>query len=531
MNKFKLGIILAFACLQAGIISQSTQAQKIATQRIITVDAANVKGQFGHVFNECVGAGRANEGLRADWQRQLRLAKQELGFRYIRFHGLLHDDMGVYIEDKQGNPHYNWQYIDELFDFLQSIKVKPFVELSFMPAALASNDKTVFWWKGNVSPPKDYKKWNALITKLTEHWTERYGAAEVASWYFEVWNEPNLSFFFTGTQADYFELYKQTTLAVKSVSKSYRVGGPSTAQSAWIPEFITYCKQNNVPLDFVSTHTYGVDRGAVDLTGQAGTVLSQNKGSVSDDMIGARRQITASAMPKLELHYTEWSASYTPSDPIHDSYHEAAYVLDKIRHASPYVNSMSYWTFTDIFEENGPRYSPFHGGFGMLNYQDIKKPVYYAYQYLNKLGDKELVAKDTSSIITKDKNGNLQALFWDFTITHPGDTVNNQVYYKRNLPSKPIENTSLNINHLSAGKYKMNVYKVGYRANDAYTTYFEMGSPAQLTKQQVATIKQANDDKPVSSATINIGANGLFERSFPMHQNDVYFVTLQKIKK
>src|SRR5476651_1258637 len=191
-------------------------------QRTINIDANNVKQKLNNSFNFCVGAGRANEGLRADWQRQLQEVKKELGFRYIRFHGLLSDDMGVYREDKAGNAIYNWQYIDELYDFLLSIHVRPFVEFGFMPKALASGERTVFWWKANVSPPKDYDKWGALITALVQHWTERYGEAELKQWYFEVWNEPNLQYFWAGTQADYFHLYQATVGAVKSVSKNYR---------------------------------------------------------------------------------------------------------------------------------------------------------------------------------------------------------------------------------------------------------------------------------------------------------------------
>ena len=234
-------------------------------------------------------------------------------------------------------------------------------------------------------------------------------------------------------------------------------------------------------------------------------------------------------MPGLELHYTEWSASYTPSDPIHDSYHEAAYILDKIKHASPYVNSMSYWTFTDIFEEAGPRFTPFHGGFGLLNYQDIKKPAFYAYRFLNQLGNIELKEPDEASIVTKNKNGDVQLLFWNFTITHPGDSVNDQVYYKRNLPSKSISPAQINIKNLSAGTYKLEVYRVGYRSNDAYTVYYDMKSPSQLTKQQVSVIKQATDGKPIATSIIKITNRGELKRIFPMRENDVYFISLKKI--
>ena len=455
-----------------------------AQTRTINVDVSNVQGKLNTFFNECVGAGRANEGLRADWQRQLRYAKQQLGFRYIRMHGLLHDDMGVYFEDNKGNPVYNWQYIDELYDFLLSIHVRPFVELGFMPKALASGDKTVFWWKGNITPPKDYDKWGNLIKALAQHWTERYGEAEVRHWYFEVWNEPNLSFFWSGTKAEYFHLYDVSARAIKSVSNNYSVGGPATAEHAWIPELINYCVENKVPIDFASTHTYGIDKGSFDATGVQ-TYLSKRDSSVYGSILGSRKEIQQSARPGLELHYTEWSASYTPTDPIHDSYHEAAYVLDKIKKTGNAANSMSYWTFTVIFEENGPRTTPFHGGFGLINYEDINKPAFYAYRFLNLLGKQELQNTDASSWVCKDAKGNVQALLWDFTNTHPGDSVNNQVYYKRDLPSKPKGNVAIVYKNLPAGKYDVKVYKTGYRVNDAYRTYLDLGSPNQLTGQQV----------------------------------------------
>jgi xylan 1,4-beta-xylosidase len=495
--------------------------------RVINVDVSGVQGKLNNFFNECVGAGRANEGLRADWQRQLRYAKEQLGFRYIRMHGLLHDDMGVYFEDRQGNPVYNWQYIDELYDFLLSIHVRPFVELGFMPKALSSADKTVFWWKGNITTPKDYDKWGNLIKALMQHWTERYGEEEVKQWYFEVWNEPNLGFFWSGKQADYFHLYNVTANAIKSVSKDYRVGGPATAEHAWIPDLINYCVQNKVPIDFISTHTYGIDKGSFDATGIT-TYLSKRDSSVWGAVAGSRKEIQQSPLPNLELHYTEWSASYTPTDPIHDSYHEAAYVLEKLKKTGDAANSMSYWTFTDIFEENGPRATPFHGGFGLINYEDINKPAFYAYQFLNRLGSEELKNTDAASWACKDDNGDVQVLLWDFTNTHP-DSLSNQVYYKQNLPSNPKGKVTINYKDLPAGKYELKVYQTGYKVNDPYTTYFEMGSPSQLTQQQVQAIKEKNNGAPIIQKNIVVGAGKTFTESLDLRENDVFLVTINKL--
>ncbi|OQP63716.1 glycoside hydrolase [Niastella populi] len=537
MNKRFLLLVILLPFMREKLNAQTSgkskalkQARPSVQERIINVDFKNTAGTLNTFFKECVGAGRANEGLRADWQQQLAYVRKECGFKYIRMHGLLTDDMAVYKEDSKGNPQYNYMYIDPLFDFLHSIGMKPFVELGFMPSALASGSQTIFWWRGNVTPPKDYDKWAALIKNLTEHFTERYGAEEVKTWYFEVWNEPNLSpGFWTGTQQDYFKLYKYTAGAVKIVNPEYRVGGPGTAGAAWEPEMIGFCHKNNVPIDFISTHAYGVKQGFLDEYGQGGTVLDKNPMSLSGDVLQSRKEIAASTMPDLELHYTEWSASYTPSDPIHDSYHEAAYVLQKLKQVGNAANSMSYWVFTDVFEEPGPRFEPFHGGFGMLNTQGINKPVFYSYQFLNRLGNIELANRDSSSWICKDSSGNIQALVWDFTNTHPGDSVHNQKYYAQDLPSGSKGKLKINIAQVPDGLYALEIFKVGYRSNDAYSTYLSMGKPAQLTRQQVEQIKRQNDGSPVYKEIITV-KNGIpFSKELELRENDVYFLNLIKL--
>lgn len=532
MEKNRIILIVLTSLMASVAIAQNKPGKKVEIpERRINIDCSKQKkGSLNAMFNECVGAGRANEGLRADWQQQLAYVKKECGFRYIRMHGLLSDDMAVYKEDKNGNPEYNFMYIDVLFDFLQSIGMKPFVELGFMPGALASGGQTIFWWRGNVTPPRDYEKWAALVRALTQHFTERYGADEVKTWYFEVWNEPNLSpGFWSGTQDDYFKLYKYSAQAIKNVNREYRVGGPGTAGAAWEPELIAYCQKNNVPIDFISTHAYGVKQGYLDEFGNSGTVLDKNPMSVSGDVLQSRNEITGSPMPNLQLHYTEWSASYTPADPIHDSYHEAAYVLQKLKQVGNAANSMSYWVFTDIFEEPGPRYTPFHGGFGMLTIQGINKPVFYAYQFLNRLGNTELVNNDSASWVCKDAMGNVQMLVWDFTNTHPGDSVHNQDYYIRDLPSRSKGKLKINLTNVPEGTYALEVYKVGYRSNDAYSTYLAMGKPEQLSRQQVDQIKKQNDGAPDCREVITVKGGIPFLKELDLRENDVYFLNLIKL--
>ena len=527
----RIFIFITYFLMPAAIFGQSEiHSQSEMAERTISLDFSREKGPLNTMFNECVGAGRANEGLRADWQQQLIYVKSECGFRYIRMHGLLTDDMGVYKENNEGIPEYNFMYIDALFDFLLSIDIKPFVELGFMPSALASGTETIFWWRGNVTPPKDYDKWADLVRNMVQHFTERYGTDEVKTWYFEVWNEPNLTpGFWTGTQEEYFKLYKYAAEAVKSVNPSFRVGGPATAGAAWESEMIEFCEKNDIPIDFISTHAYGVNVGYLDEYGNTGTVLAPQEFAVSGDVLQSRKEISESSMPDLELHYTEWSASYTPSDPIHDSYHEAAYVLQKIKQVGDAANSMSYWVFTDIFEEASPRFTPFHGGFGMLTIQGINKPVFYAYQFLNRLGSIELENNDPTSWACKDENGNIQVLAYDFTYSHPGDSTNNQDYYIRDLPSKPKGKIKIDISNIPEGTYSLEIYKVGYRSNDAYTSYFDLGRPAQLTKAQVEYIKKQNDGSPVSKEIVTVQSGVSFIKELDISENDVLFINLIKL--
>ncbi|MBS1794959.1 MAG: glycoside hydrolase [Acidobacteria bacterium] len=496
-----------------------------AFSRTITVDFDAVKGPTDRFYNLTVGAGRAAEGLRADWQRDLAVVRQECGFRYLRFHGLLHDELGVYREDKAGRAVYNFQYIDAVYDAILRTGMKPFVELGFMPDALKSNDKTIFWWKGNIAPPKDYDKWSRLVEALVRHWTARYGEAEVKTWYFEIWNEPNLDFFFTGTQADYFRLFETTARAVKRVSPDYRVGGPATAGRAWIKETIDFASKNKVPLDFITTHDYGVEGRGFDENGSQKLFLDTRPGAIIDGVRDVRAQIKASAMPALPLHYTEWSTSYSQVDPVHDSYLSAAYIVSRLKGAEGFADSMSYWTFTDIFEEGGPVPNAFHGGFGLINFQGLRKPSFYAYQFLNRLGDEELVASDPSSTATRSRNG-AQVLLWNYT--PPSTTESDQVYFKKDQPTRDAGRVAVEVRHLPPGEYRLKVYRVGYGVNDVYTDYLKMGAPPTLTREQVRALADRNDGRPIRTLELRIRPKQTFAETLDLRENDVYLLTIEK---
>jgi xylan 1,4-beta-xylosidase len=338
-----------------------------------------------HSWEHTVGSCHAPTALRADWQQQLRRCRSELGFRYVRFHGLLSDDVGTVVEH-QDERLYSFFNADQIVDFLLSIGMRPFVELSFMPTALASGSRTVFHYRGNVTPPRDYKHWSALIHALVSHWVDRYGVKEVGQWFFEVWNEPNLKAFWTGTQKDYFKLYRLTADAIKRVDPSLKVGGPATARDGWIEEFLEFCRARNAPVDFVTTHHYPTDALGHEDDDTETQLANSRRGILREWTQDTRRR--AGQRP---VYYTEWNSSSNPRDPRHDEPYSAAFVAKTALEASDLVQGYSFWTFSDIFEEHYFPSVPFHGGFGLLNLHGIAKPTYRAFELLHRLGTERLV--------------------------------------------------------------------------------------------------------------------------------------------
>ena len=415
----------------------------------INVQADGPATPLPHMWSVCVGAGRANEGLRANWQAQLRDSVKSCGFKYLRFHGLFHDDMFVYSEDSQGKAVYKFQYIDALFDAMLEMGIRPFVELGFSPRAMATQPETGMWWKMHGTPPKDLAKWGALVTAFTRHCIARYGLEEVRSWYFEVWNEPNLHDperkhgFFTGSRSEYYELYQVTVLAVKAVDMSLRVGGPATSNfvcdgrfdgedevqkigvaslsganpdslpwhPVWVEHFLNWCVARNLPVDFISTHPYPTDFA---FDGHGGSMgFSREKEATIKDLQFLRTLGSRSGRPDAEIHCTEWSSSPSSRDHTHDFPQAATYVVMTNLKAAGLANSLSYWVFTDVFEEEGAGNTIWHGGFGMVNFQGIPKPVYHAYRFLNRLGEQTL-AQGEGYTVTRRRDGGVAALLYHY---------------------------------------------------------------------------------------------------------------------
>jgi xylan 1,4-beta-xylosidase len=442
--------------------------------QVLRIDAAAPGRPFPHFWEETFGSGHATLAMRADYLRDVRAVKRVTGFRYVRFHGILDDDVGVYQRNFFGKLEFNFTYVDTIYDGLLRNGVRPFVELSFMPRGIAANpdDLYDFWYRPNVSPPQTYAKWAVLIRAFARHLIARYGIEEVSKWYFEVWNEPNENF--RGSwwrQKTYFDLYDSTAKALKAVSPRLEVGGPATSQGAWIAAFLKHVAAHHVPIDFISTHVYA-DDATIGLFGNDRPVPYDDRVCLAVE--GMRRQIASSPLPHLPLYITEWSVM--GADNARDTPYVGPAVADTIRECDGSVQMMSFWTFSDVFEEDGPSDGPFTGGFGLRAYGGINKPSYYDFALLHQLGNERIENPSRDAIVTRTADGGLAIALWNLVDPDvKGETKTIRLEIRAVPADAPVA-----------------IERVDDQHGNALPVYRSMGSPQYPTPAQVTRLNAAS---------------------------------------
>ncbi len=458
------------------------------TEQVI-IDAGAPSRPFPHFWEQMFGSGRAILTLRESYRSDLREVKKATDLRYLRFHNILHDEVGVYDEDEQGRPIYNFSYVDQIYDGLLNLGVRPFVEISFMPKKLAlRQDVHPFWYKQIVAPPKDYGKWDDLMRALAQHLVERYGLDEVAQWYFEVWNEPNIDFWSGDPkQATYFELYDHTARALKSVSPRLRVGGPASSSAHWVSEFLAHVAAGDVPIDFVSSHSYGDDT-VEDLFGTHEDIPMDRRVCLSIQKV--HDQIAASARPGLPLMWTEWNVpSFGPLN-ARDTEYVGAALADDIRQCDGLVNMMSFWTFSDVFEEDGPKREPFDGAFGLVDIGGIKKPSYSAFALLHKLGEKRIAHDASDALVTRREDGTLAVVAWN--LVDPGKKGN----------ARTVEFSI----HGVRPDAVVRVSRADFDHGNTLAAYKKMGSPRYPSQAQVRELNRVAEEESPQDYRLSHGA-------------------------
>ena len=475
----RLALCIAFA---ASLIPAAA-AQSSATETV-TIDAKATGTPLPHYWEQMFGSGRAILTLRKSYQDDMRTVKAATDFQYVRFHAIFQDEVGVYDANAQGKPVYNWSYVDQIYDSLLANGVKPFVELSFMPKKMAARmDYHPFWYKQIVSPPADYDKWQSLVEAFAQHLVERYGIDEVSSWYFEVWNEPNIDFW-TGrpAQSTYFELYDHAAHAVKAVNPRLRIGGPATAQAAWVDAMIAHAASTHVPLDFVSTHVYGNDV-AKDIFGNDPHPEIPPHGMVCVAVDRVHQQIVHSAMPKIPLIWSEFNATYMNQPEITDTTYIGPWMAKTIAQCDGKVTMMSYWTFSDVFEEQGVVKTPFYGGYGLIAEDGIPKPSFRAFSMLHTLGTERLANDAADALVTRGSDGSLRIAIWN--PVEPRQTSQPKHFH---LKLNGVDSTAT-----------VTVARVDAKHGDTYSAWQAMGSPRYPTHEQVEQLKAVAKDGPDES--------------------------------
>ena len=432
------------------------------------------RAAFRNLTNYCVGTGRLDLALHAEYQQQLAAVQEKCHFKYIRGHGLFSDQMGIYQEwgppfaEKQ--QWYCFTYLDRVMDAYLENGLEPFLELGFMPEKLASGEQTLFYWKAHTVPPQDMAAWQRLVKATLEHLAQRYGKERVETWPCEIWNEPNLNGFWENADKQkYLQLYAATALAVKEVLPDMRVGGPAicggTGSLDWITDFLAYCRDNKLPLDFVTRHAYMGQNPE-----HRGRYLYHPMCRPEDliaEMRASRERMEAFPEYRgLPLYITEFNTSYNPFCPIHDTRYNAALCAALLSRLGDVADGYSYWTFGDVFEEQGIPTRPFHGGFGLMAGGCIPKPTLWSFAFFSQLRG-EPVYRDENAVAVRRPDGGYELVLWNLD----GD--------REVEISVPVRGVAL-------------LERVG----DPLTAWHRMGEPESLTKEQLAFLRAAGQPIP-----------------------------------
>lgn len=490
----------------------------------------------------CIGSGHAALALRKDYQEQLKQVCHELGFQRVRFHGIFNDDMQVVTtfhdllkvpKSKQVKTTSFYQ-IKVIYDALLEMNVKPFVEIGFMPKALASKNKHVFYYKGNVSKPKQEDEWISLIKEFAHFLVEQYGMKEVETWYFEIWNEPDLKgFFFHGSKEDYFQLYKISVETIKEVIPNACVGGPATSQNRWVQEFREYCETNKIPLDFLSTHHYpGDDIGLPIFTMENIKRLlftAKNNQGKSIHEVFNKMMVRHNILPMIKkesmyeqcvkahkeagnvpLYYTEWNVNPTCTNEIHDSCASAAYIIKHVLDCQYLMSGCSFFNFSDIFEENTFFSEVFSGSFGLLNIYGIPKPSYWAFYFLNQLGGYRLQLPITHENI-------------EYAVFKNENQLQILIYAQEYVQKDTIESVNIQLPKTFVLE-DTDMMSINEEDTNPKQCWIDMGSPRYLSKEQVKKIKDASKPKCVNLAYTE--KEGHYEMNVSLRVNEVLFIRL-----
>lgn len=470
---------------------------------------------FHNNVDYCVGTGRMGLALHKEYWEQLAFVQKTIGFSYIRGHGLFCDDMAIYheyeAEDGQKKQEYNFTYLDRVVDSYLELNIRPFLELGFMPGKLASGTQTQFYWKGNVTPPQDYKKWCALVQETIRHLMCRYGEEEVLTWPVEVWNEPNLSGFWENADMEeYFKLYELTAYAIKEVHPGLQVGGPAICggcDEKWMKGFLTHCFEKELPLDFISRHHYTTE--LPEPAGHYGYVELYTSEYAFSTLRDCRKIIESYDKYKdLPFYITEFNSSYIPNAPVHDTNENAAYLARMLSEIGDYCTGYSYWTFGDVFEEQGVPFTPFHGGFGLVANGGIPKPTFWTFYFYKQLQG-ICLHRDEHMVVVRKKDGTVCGIAWNLTRESGCEECECRLQL-------PVEKEQYCIVTKTVDETVCNPLKV----------WHDLGEPANPDREQTELLQEAA--RPLVQTERLAAVSGRLDAGLSVKKNGVVYFEIQE---
>ncbi|MBQ5311195.1 MAG: xylan 1,4-beta-xylosidase [Oscillospiraceae bacterium] len=464
---------------------------------------------FNNNVDHCVGTGRLGLALTEEYLDELSFVQQEIGFDFIRGHGLFSDDVAIYQEYEENGETkvaYNYTYIDRIIDSYIRLDIRPYIELGFMPGKLASGTQTIFYWKGNTTPPKDYTIWTDMVVSLLKHLRSRYGE-EVLDWPIEVWNEPNLPGFWKDADMDeYFRLFSETFAAIKAYDNRFKVGGPAICgvkDDVWMRAFLEFCKDKGIQPDNITRHHYTVEfpeyQGEYGYSKLEDPVMRIANLQSSRDIIDSFDEFRGTPM-----HITEFSTSYIPRGVIHDTNLNAAYIAGQLSRLGEMNESYSYWTFGDVFEERGVPFTPFHGGFGLVAAGCIPKPTFWTFAFFKYLKEvtERCVLKDSTAVVAKTADG-YAGILWNID---------------RDTFIRDLEFTA-------DGEYTLITKTVDELCCNPLKVWHDIGEPANPTDEENALIRSAAYP---AVRTAVLSASGNIDIPFTVNRNGVMYFELKR---
>lgn len=509
----------------------------------------------------CVGSGHAALAMRADYGKQLKRIHDELGIERVRFHGILNDDMHTMPAFDEILPFPGGEKIRErsfyhvgvAYDNVLAAGMKPFIELSFMPEALA-REKThgKILYGSLLCLPESFELWAEHITEFVKYLIHRYGKEEVETWYFEVWNEPDLrNAFFRGTQEDYFHLYEVTARAIKAVDEMIQVGGPATSGSRWVDDFVEFCREHQVPVDFISTHQYagdpltGVKESDAQKEEQDPADFSEQfeklgqlfeklpKGmthlelmrtifndpsetdEIPNDTFRKNAAVVREQAGELPVFYTEWNFQAVQAARSNDTRKAAAYIVKTALDIEKNVDGSSVWCFSDIFEEMHQFTEEFYGGFGLQTIHGIAKPTFYALKILSMLAEKRIDLGDHAT------DGEIGAAAFE-------DEEKIQILlFRQKMKQADIEPESITVSvEMGTVPKKALLYRIDETHCNPLAVWEKMGAPKDITPKETGEIASASELKK-EYITLNC-KDSVAEFTVTLGVNDIYMITLDK---